>query len=125
MSKVLRVLIALPGIFFVVMGLRWLVDPAGAAGDMDMELLDGIGRSTQIGDLAVFFLALGMMILVGLITSQRRWFHVPALMLLGAAIFRVLAWLLHDAALAGQLIALELVVACLLLFASSRLTARE
>ena len=92
---------------------------------MDMELLDGIGRSTQIGDLATFFLALGMMILVGLITSQRRWFHVPALMLLGAAIFRVLAWLLHDAALAGQLIAVELVVACLLLFAASRLTARE
>jgi hypothetical protein len=125
MNRILRALVALPGIFFVVMGLRWLVDPAGAAGDMDMELLDGIGRSTQIGDLATFFLALGMMILVGLITSQRRWFHVPALMLLGAAIFRVLAWLLHDAALAGQLIALELVVACLLLFAASRLTARE
>lgn len=125
MNKVLRVLIALPGIFFVVMGLRWLVDPAGAAGSMSMELLDGIGRSTQIGDLAVFFLALGMMILVGLITSQRRWFYVPALMLLGAAIFRVLAWLLHDAALAGQMIGLELVVACLLLFGSSRLAARE
>jgi hypothetical protein len=125
MNRILRVLVALPGIFFVVMGLRWLVDPAGAAGDMDMELLDGIGRSTQIGDLATFFLALGMMILVGLITSQRRWFHVPALMLLGAAIFRVLAWLLHDAALAGQLIAVELVVACLLLVAASRLTARE
>ena len=28
MNKVLRVLVALPGIFFVVMGLRWLVDPA-------------------------------------------------------------------------------------------------
>jgi len=125
MNRILRALVALPGIFFVVMGLRWLVDPAGAAGDMDMELLDGIGRSTQIGDLATFFLALGMMILVGLITSPRRWFHVPALMLLGAAIFRVLAWLLHDAALAGQLIAVELVVACLLLVAASRLTARE
>jgi fatty acid desaturase len=125
MNRILRALVALPGIFFVVMGLRWLVDPAGAAGDMDMELLDGIGRSTQIGDLATFFLALGMMILVGLITCQRRWFHVPALMLLGAAIFRVLAWLLHDAALAGQFIALELVVACLLLFAASRLPARE
>ena len=125
MNRILRVLVALPGIFFVVMGLSWLVAPAGGAGDMDMGLVDGIGRRTQIGDLATFFLALGMMILVGLITSQRRWFHVPALMLLGAAIFRVLAWLLHDAALAGQLIAVELVVACLLLVAASRLTARE
>lgn len=125
MNKVLRVLVALPGIFFVVVGLRWLVDPAGAAAELGMELLGGIGRSTQIGDFAVFFLALGMMILVGLITSQRRWFHVPALMLLGAAIFRVLAWLLHDAALAGQMIGFELVVACLLLFGASRLATRE
>jgi hypothetical protein len=46
-------------------------------------------------------------------------------MLLGAAIFRVLAWLLHDAALAGQMIGVELVVACLLLFGASRLSARE
>jgi hypothetical protein len=125
MDKVVRVLVALCGVFFVVTGLRWLVDPAGAAGAMGMELLGGIGRSTQIGDLATFFLALGMMILVGLITSRRHWFHVPALMLLAAAIFRVLAWLLHDAALAGQLIVLELVVACLLLFGASRLAARE
>ena len=73
MSKVLRVLIALPGIFFVVMGLRWLVDPAGAAAELGMGLLDGVGRSTQIGDMAAFFLALGTMILVGLITSQPRW----------------------------------------------------
>jgi hypothetical protein len=124
-NKVLRVLVALPGILFVVMGLRWLVDPTGAASGLGMELLDGIGRSTQIADLAVFFLAMGMMILVGLITSQRHWFHVPALMLLGAAIFRVLAWLLHDAALAGQLIGVELVVACLLLFGASRLSTRE
>lgn len=124
MNKVLRVLIALPGIFFVVMGLRWLVDPAGAAAELGMGLLDGVGRSSQIGDMAAFFLALGTMILVGLITSQPRWLYVPALMLLGAAIFRVLAWLLHDAALAGQMIGFELVVACLLLFGSSRLAAR-
>jgi hypothetical protein len=125
MNRFLRVLVALAGIFFVVMGLRWLVDPAGAGAELGMVLLDGVGRSTQIGDMAAFFLALGMMILVGVITSERRWFHVPALMLLGAAIFRVLAWLFHDAALAGQMIGLELVVACLLLFGSSRLAARE
>jgi len=50
---------------------------------------------------------------------------VPALMLLGAAIFRVLAWLVHDAALAVEPIALELVVGCLLLLASSRLAEKE
>ena len=125
MNTMLRVVSTLVGILFVVTGLRWIVDPAGAAASMDMELLDGLGRSTQIADLGTFFLALGMMVLVGVITLQRRWFHVPVLMLFGAAILRVLAWLLHDATLAGELIALEVVVGCVLLFTASRLGAKQ
>jgi hypothetical protein len=125
MDKLLRVLCAAPAIFFVVVGLRWLIDPAGIAPELGMPLLEGIGLSTQIGDLAVLFLSIGMMMLLAVITSRRHWFHVPALMLLGAAGFRVIAWLLHDAAFAGQLVALEFGVACLLLFAASRLASRE
>jgi hypothetical protein len=125
MNKLLRVLVVLPGIFFVVMGLLWLTDPASAAGSLGMPLLEGVGRSTQIADLAVFFLTVGMLILIAVISLQSRWFLVPALMLLGAGIFRVFAWLIHDAALAVAPIALELGVACLLLFASSRLADKE
>jgi hypothetical protein len=125
MKTLLRILIVLPGIFFVVMGLLWLTSPPGAAAALGMPLLSGVGRSTQIADLAVFFLAIGMMILLAAISLQGRWFQVPALMLLGAAIFRVLAWLIHDAALAVEPIMLEVVVGCLLLFASSRLADKE
>lgn len=125
MNKLLRILVTLPGIFFVVIGLGWLVVPAQVAPELGMPLLEGVGRSTQIGDLAVLFLSLGMMLLLAVITSRRHWFYVPALMLLGAASFRVIAWLLHDAAFAGQLVALEFGVACLLLFAASRLASRE
>jgi len=125
MNTLLRVLVVLPGIFFTVMGLMWLTAPASAAGALGMPLLDGVGRSTQIADLAVFFLAIGLMILLAATSLQGRWFQVPALMLIGAAIFRVLAWLIHDAALAVEPIALEVVVGCLLLLASSRLAQRE
>jgi hypothetical protein len=125
MNTLLRVLVVLPGIFFTVMGLMWLTAPASAAGALGMPLLDGVGRSTQIADLAVFFLAIGLMILLAATSLQGRWFQVPALMLIGAAIFRVLAWLIHDAALAVEPIALEVVVGCLLLLASSRLAERE
>ena len=38
MNKVLRVIVALPGILFVVTGLRWLVDPASAAAKFGMPL---------------------------------------------------------------------------------------
>ena len=38
-----------------VMGLRWLVDPSGAAAGIGMPVLDGLARSSQIGDLGAFF----------------------------------------------------------------------
>ena len=66
-----------------------------------------------------------MMILVALLTSRRHWFLVPALMLLGAAIFRILAWLVRDASFAGESVALEMVVACLLFLSCARLASES
>jgi uncharacterized membrane protein len=121
MNKVLKVIVALPGILFVVTGLRWLVDPASAAAQFGMPLLDGLGRSSQIGDMASFFLTLGVLILIALITAKRVWYY-PAIMLLAfTAMGRILAWLIHDAAPAVEMIAPELIIAALLLFASRRL----
>ena len=121
MNKVLRILVALPALMFVVTGLRLLLDPAAATAQLGMPLLDGVGRSTQIGDLTAFFLTAGVCILIALSTGKRVWFY-PAAMLVGfAAIFRILAWLLQDAALAINLIAPEIIITSLLLFAASRL----
>ena len=119
--NVLRVIVALPAIGFVVTGLRYIIDPTSAAEQFGMPLLDGVGRSSQIGNMAAFFLSLGLCILIALSTGRRIWFY-PAAMLTGlTALFRVLAWLLHDAGLAVNLIAPELIVTGLLLFAASRL----
>lgn len=122
MKTVLRVFIALPAVLFVVLGLRWFVDPTGAAAALGMQLMDGVGRSSQIGDVGALFLSMGVMMLVALITAQRSWFQAPALLLALVALFRVLAWLAHDAALALDMIVVELIVAAMLLFASSRLS---
>ena len=121
MRTLLRVLVTLPAVLFVVTGLRWITDPTGAATALGMTLLDGVGRSSQIGDVGAFFLAMGIMMLLALITARRSWFYAPALMLILVAVLRVLAWLLHGAALALDMIVVEVVVAGILLFASSRL----
>ncbi|MEH6558154.1 MAG: hypothetical protein V7459_00205 [Oceanicoccus sp.] len=121
MNKVLRVIVILPAILFVFIGLRWLVDPEAAAAALGMPLLEGIGRSSQMGDIGGFFLAGGIMIVLGVITAKRAWFQAPALLLMTIAIYRILAWLLHDAALATPMIAVEVVLAVLFVFASSRL----
>jgi hypothetical protein len=121
-NKILRVIVALLGVLFVLIGLRWLIDPSSAAVQLGMPLLDGLGRSTQIGDFSAFFLTLGTFILIALITSKRVCYY-PAIMLLGiAAVGRVLAWLIHDAALAIDMIVPEIVIASFLLFAARRLT---
>ena len=118
MKKVLSVIIALPAVMFIMTGLRWLVDPATAAAQFGMPLLDGIGLSTQIGDLAAFFIAGGMFVFIALITSKRSWYYPPIMLVGFTALFRVLAWLLHDATLAVQMIVPEIVIAMLLLAAS-------
>lgn len=121
MNKILTVVVGLFGLMFLLIGLRWLVDPSGAASQLGMPLLDDVGRSTQIGDFAAFFLTLGVLILLALVTSQRIWYY-PAAMLLGiAALGRMLAWAVHDATLALDLIAPEVIIAAVLLLAARRL----
>ena len=122
MKTVLRVLVVLAAITFLVIGLRWAINPSSAASDLGMTLLSGVGRSSQIGDVGALFLSMGSMILIALVTGQRSWFYAPALMLSLIAVLRILAWLLHDAALTLDMIILEVIVASLLLFASSRLS---
>ena len=121
MSTTWKILTAAPGVLFFAMGLIWWVAPAFVGGQLGMELLEGLGRSTQIADLASFFLTMGGCILIGLYTGRAVWLY-PSIMLLGFAAFgRVLAWAVHDAAFAIDMIAVEVIVAILLLFASKKL----
>jgi hypothetical protein len=71
-----------------------------------------------------FFLTLGISMLLALVSGRRAWFYAPALLLLLTAVGRVIAWLVHDAALAVPQIAVEILVPVILLVASRHL-ARE
>ena len=121
MNKVLKLLVLLPAILFVVTGIRWLVAPAGVAPGFGLTLEEGLGLSTQVGDMAGFFLTLGSCMLIAIVSERRSWFYPPMMLLAITALGRILAWLLHDATLAGSQIMVELVVAFILLVASRRL----
>ncbi len=120
MNRLLSLLVLLPAILFIVTGLRWLVDPAGVAPEFGLVLGEGLGLSSQVGDMSGFFLTLGICMLAGLVSGRRTWYYPAVLLLLLTAVGRVLAWLLHDAALAPQ-IGVEILVAVILLVASRRL----
>ena len=121
MNKVLKILVLLPAILFLVTGLRWLVAPAGVAPMFGLTLDVGVGLSSQVGDMSAFFLTLASCMLIALISGRRSWYY-PAIMLLSiTAVGRVLAWLVHDASFALDLIAPEVIVSIILLVASRRL----
>ena len=121
LNRILSLLVLLPAILFVVTGVRWLVAPAGVAPEFGLTLDHGVGLSSQVGDMSAFFLTLGLCMLTALVSRRRSWYYPAMLLLAITAIGRIIAWLFHDAALAIDLIAPEVVVATLLLIASRRL----
>ena len=123
-NTAIKLLVLLLGILFLVTGLRWLLAPAGIAPDFGLALGSGIGLSSQVGDMSAFFLTLGVCILTGLTTQRSVWYYPPIILLSLTAVGRVLAWLIHDAALATQLIAPEVIASLVLFFASLRLPSR-
>ena len=122
MERILRVIAGFFGAFFLLMGLRWIIDPSSAAASQSMPLLDGAGLSTQIGDVGSFFVTIGAMTLIGAIKQERHWLYAPSMLLLVAALYRVLSTLLHGAAFAFPLIAIEIIVGLFLIFAGSKIS---
>lgn len=125
MITLVRILVLVPGVLFLVTGLRWLLAPAAVAPEFGLVLGSGIGLSSQVGDMSAFFLTLAVCILMGLTTQRSIWYYPPIILLSLTAIGRTLAWLLHDAALATALIVPEVMVALILFLASRYLPERS
>ena len=115
MRKVLRIAMTLLGIGFTLQGIGWLITPERAAAGLGMSLLDGLGRSTQIGDFAAFFVAVGVCTLAGMRRREPVLVRVAAGILACAAFGRIVAWAVHGAALAATFIVVEIVASLLLL----------
>ena len=120
-SERLRLAIRVLGAFFAFQGVAWLIDPARVAAGLGMPLLDGLARSTQVGDLACFFLVAGVTMLLGTRPGRSDLLYVPAALIGGAAVTRTLAWLLQGAAFAAFFITVEVVVGATLLVGAKRL----
>ncbi len=116
MERAIQIFIALPGVLMGIQAVGWLVGPKGAAEGLGMPLLDGVARSTQIGDMTAFFTGVCAMVLLGAIRKNATWLAAAAIVLGGAAIFRTTAWMFHGADLATQFIVPELVMTAILSF---------
>jgi hypothetical protein len=121
MNKILKAVVALTAVLFASIGLRWLVAPEGVATEFGMILMEGLGLSSQIGDLGAYFLSLAIFILLALATGRRTWYYPPIILLGLTAIMRTMAWIFHGASLAIDMIAVEVIVCAILYIGSLRL----
>lgn len=110
-----RILAALPGIplFFVAIGL--IFQPGEAVGNLGMELLEGMALSTQLGDMTSFFVCTSLMCFLGAWKQNAQWLYGASMLLIGAAVFRTLAWAIHDAPFATEFIAVEIISTAVLI----------
>jgi hypothetical protein len=125
MKNVLRIVAGLVGILFFLNGLQWIISPANVAESLGMPLLEGVGLSTQIGDLGSFFITVGAMTLIGAISTTRHWFYAPSMLLLVAALYRTLSTLLYGAPFVMSAIVVEVSVGIFLIFAGSRIETED
>ncbi|MEL6362521.1 MAG: hypothetical protein AAFR21_15695 [Pseudomonadota bacterium] len=120
-----KIAAGIPALLLVLLGFAWWVAPDFVTAQLGMTLQRGAGLSTQIGDLASFFITLGACVLIALMSGNRLWFY-PAIMLLAFAIVgRWIAWLFHGAELTVGIIAVETALVGLLLLVSASFKQRR
>lgn len=114
MNKFMKFSLGAFGVIYTFIGLAWWVSPDFVAPKLGMSLLTKVGLSTQIADLASFFMVMGICILISLKTNMRTWIY-PSLMLLSIACFgRFLSWAIHGATFALDMIIVELITIIIL-----------
>lgn len=118
-----RILAGVLGALFLFQGLQWLATPESAAAALSMPLLDGMARSTQIGDISGFFLCLGGFALYGAYSQQGTWLRAAGLLVGLVGVTRTIAWAAQGADFATQFIVIEFVAGALLTFSAMRIEA--
>lgn len=106
------------GVFYIAIGILWLIYPDEAATALGASLLEGTGLATQIGDNVAFFICSGLFMLAGVLTRSGELLFAGGLLIGMVAPVRFFAWWAHGAALTVEPIAVEILTFGLLFLAS-------
>ena len=110
-----RVLSFLPGLLFLSNAYTWVTNPLEASNGLGMQYLEGIGRSTQIGDFSAFFIGVGIFCLLGSIFKNITFLISAVIILFSAAIMRIVAWQIYNADFATIFISVEIIASIMIL----------
>ena len=120
-----RILSGIIGLFMLWICLGWIIDPGTAALSLEMPLLEGMARNTQIGDFSAFFFTAGLFSCIAAYRAEYVWLYASISLLGSAAIFRSLSVVVHGAdpltsAIVGEIIMTVILVFCVYLMKKER-----
>ena len=113
MVNLLRALTALSGLALLLIGLGWWVHPVAAADMLGASLLEGTGRSTQIGDSGAFFVGAGALLAWGAIRKSAAFTAIGGILVGLVVPGRVLSATIHDGAWTPDEIVSECIIVLL------------
>lgn len=109
MDKALRIAAIIGALPLALIAVRWVVDPSGAAQGLEMSLLEGAARNSQIGDTTAVFFGMGFLSLYGIWKDKRDFLYAATFLLGTVAAARILAGLVHDAPTIWLFVAIEVI----------------
>ena len=92
MALFARILAGLVALFFVVWGMRFYFTPDAMAPEFSIVPLGVAGLSTIRGDLGGAFIAIGVLIALGLQASSPRWLYAAAGIIGAVALGRLIGF---------------------------------
>jgi hypothetical protein len=128
LDKAIKYSAGLLGLMLLGIGVCWLLLPAQAAPLIGMDLLTGVAKNSQIGDLGAFFFVAGAFALLGLYTGNATLLYTPAALVGAAAVFRIVTAAFHGGEFSPdviRMIVLELVMCRLFLMARKRIATTQ
>jgi hypothetical protein len=110
MLTLLRTVSGLIGLGALLIGALWWLQPETAAGLLGASLLDGTGRSAQIGDTGAFFMGVGLLMLWGALRQQATYVLIGGCLVGLVAPGRILSATVHGGAVTTPEVVVECVI---------------
>lgn len=109
--KLENILLSILGLVMAILALGWLISPETSANSLDMILLEGKGRNTQIRDFTALFLGTSIMCFLSLITRQYQWVMSAGIIYLIMIATSLVSSVYHESIISYQSFVAELIFA--------------
>ena len=109
--KIENILLSILTLVLSLIALGWIVSPESSANSIDMILLDGKGRNTQVRDFTALFLGTSIMSLLSFITRKYQWVLSAGIIFSIMIVMSFISSFYHNSLISYQSLVAEIIFA--------------